>query len=34
VTNVFRTILVEVIGEHGAWLQALEVMPDHVHPLV
>jgi putative transposase len=29
-----KTILVEVIGEHGAWLQALEVMPGHVHVLV
>jgi len=29
-----KMILVEVIREHGAWLQALEVMPDHVHLLV
>src|SRR5260370_5458978 len=29
-----KTILAEVIGEHGAWLQALAVMPDHVHLLV
>ena len=29
-----KTILVETIIEHGAWLQALEVMPDHVHLVV
>src|SRR5439155_26151219 len=29
-----KMILVEVIREHDAWLQALEVMPDHVHLLV
>jgi putative transposase len=29
-----KTILVEVIQEHGAWLQALEVRPDHIHLLV
>ena len=29
-----KMILVEVIREHGAWLQALEVKPDHVHLLV
>ena len=29
-----KMILVEVIREQGAWLQALEVMPDHVHLLV
>src|SRR5713101_8172062 len=29
-----KTILVEVIQEHTAWLQALEVMPDRLHLLV
>ena len=29
-----KTVLAEVIQEQGAWLQALEVMPDHVHLLV
>ena len=29
-----KTILVETIIEHGAWLQALQVMPDHVQLLV
>jgi len=29
-----KTVLAEVIQEYGAWLQALEVMPDHVHLLV
>ena len=27
-------VLADVIQERGAWLQALEVMPDHVHALV
>jgi hypothetical protein len=27
-------VLAEVIQERGAWLRALEVMPDHVHALV
>jgi putative transposase len=29
-----KAILVEGISGAGAWLQALEVMPDHVHLLV
>jgi len=29
-----KTVLAAVILEQGAWLQALEVMPDHVHMLV
>src|SRR6266849_2530541 len=29
-----KAILADVILEQGAWLQALEVMPDHVHVLV
>ena len=29
-----KTILLETIIEHGAWLQALDVMPEHVHLLV
>jgi putative transposase len=29
-----KAILAETIAEQGAWLQALEVMPDHVHMLV
>ena len=29
-----KTILVEVIREQGAWLQAVEVMQDDVHLLV
>ena len=29
-----KTILAEAISEHGAWLQALDVMPDHVRMLV
>lgn len=29
-----KEILTEVIQDQGAWLQALEVMPDHVHLLV
>jgi putative transposase len=29
-----KSVLAAVIQEQGAWLQALEVMPDHVHMLV
>ena len=29
-----KMVLADVIQERGAWLQALEVMPDHVHALV
>jgi putative transposase len=29
-----KTIVAEVIGEQGAWLKALEILPDHVHLLV
>ena len=29
-----KTILAETVSDSGAWLQALEVMPDHVHLLV
>jgi putative transposase len=29
-----KIVLADVIQERGAWLQALEVMPDHVHALV
>jgi putative transposase len=29
-----KQIVAEVVDEKGAWLRALEVMPDHVHLLV
>ena len=29
-----KLVLADVIQERGAWLQALEVMPDHVHAVV
>jgi putative transposase len=29
-----KVVISEAVDEQGAWLQALEVMPDHVHLLV
>ena len=34
VAERLKIILAETIAEHGAWLQALEVLPDHVHLVV